>query len=151
MNGLRGDALKAATELLNAYPSAIITSGLRGLNDQARAMANNIVSDRNYVRRTHVSSKASNLCQLWVDAHLSASRDDTEKGILLVLSKLPVNELAKLSKHLSGDAFDVKPLGGDTGRYMRLFLVSLAEKYSGKFLDHEGSLIRWHWQSGDSK
>jgi hypothetical protein len=53
------------------------------------------------------------------------------------------SELSRVSKHLSGEAFDVKPTtrnANEIKRYIRS-LPGLT-----KFLEREGGLVRWHAQ-----
>ena len=152
MLGLVGDALAAATELREAFPGAVLVSGKRTIEEQAEAMAENIVADRNYVKQTHLPSNASRVCQLWVDSHPSITDlEGVRKGMLLVLRLMNDADLSSLSRHLTGDAFDVRPVGGIVGDRIKAFLVALAAKYGGRFLDREGSLVRWHWQAGRHK
>lgn len=146
MMGLTGKALKAATELLAKYPDAVITSGRRNVTEQAMAMAKNIVADRKFIVKTYVTCKAALACQQWIDEHPTAEQREIQIGIGALLRELPSSELGKLSKHLGGLAFDIQPVDGTPGALIRAELVALAKKYGGKFLDHEGSLVRWHWQ-----
>lgn len=146
MMGLTGNALKAATELILKHPDAVITSGRRNVTEQAMAMAKNIIADRRFIVKTYVASKISMACQQWVDEHPTASQREVQVGIGALLRTFSSNDLAKLSKHLGGMAFDVRPEDGTVGELIRAELVSLAKKYNGTFLDHEGSLKRWHFQ-----
>jgi hypothetical protein len=52
-------------------------------------------------------------------------------------------ELSTLSKHLSGDAFDVQPVDTDADAIKKTIrgLDGL-----DKFLEKEGGLVRWHAQ-----
>ena len=52
-------------------------------------------------------------------------------------------ELRGLSKHLSGDAFDVQPVTANADA-IKADIRSL--EGLDKFLDKEGGLIRWHAQ-----
>jgi hypothetical protein len=89
-------------------------------------MASNIVSsnDRNWIKDTY---KAATALQSWVDVLDAMS--DQDKG--------------KVSKHLSGDAFDVQPQAKDGAT-----IKGDIKKLPGltKFLDREGGLERWHAQ-----
>ncbi len=146
MMGLIGNALAAANTLRGKFPNAVFTSGLRTVAEQARAMAANVAADRHWIKDTYIPSKASGACQDWVFEHPSAQLLDIEIAITSILHGFTPDELAKLSKHLSGQAFDVLPIAGRVGLPIKNELRALAAKYGGKFLEHEGSLSRWHWQ-----
>ena len=64
-------------------------------------------------------------------------------GLVSVFDRATDAELGKLSKHLSGDAFDVQPVDKDAESIKKTIrgLPGL-----GKFLDVEGGLVRWHVQ-----
>ena len=47
-------ARAAAYALKRAHPSVIFTSGRRGKQDQARAMASNVVQNRGWIRQTYL-------------------------------------------------------------------------------------------------
>ena len=49
-----------------------------------------------------------------------------------------------MSKHLSGDAFDLRPVHGESEAAIRRTINSLPGLM--KFLDREGGLERWHVQ-----
>jgi hypothetical protein len=65
----------------------------------------------------------------------------------LILAGFTDTTLASLSRHLSGYAFDVLPLVGHQGEARVKLLHSMATFYGGKFLEHEGGLVRWHWEA----
>ena len=69
---LSSKAKKGAEELLKLYPELEFTSGLRDLDEQASAMAGNVVSKRDWIKNTYESSDASKACQKWVDDHPEA-------------------------------------------------------------------------------
>src|SRR5689334_15050853 len=66
-------AKKAAEALLKEFPDIVFTSGRRDLTDQARAMAGNVVSKRDWIKKTYLASDASKACQKWVDEHPEAT------------------------------------------------------------------------------
>lgn len=62
-----------------------------------------------------------------------------------MLRGLLPSELAALSLHLSGDAFDAQP---DKARpEIAKWLHAEAIARGGKFIENEGGLWRWHWQA----
>ena len=98
---LTGDARKAAYGLKKAHPSVKFTSGRRDKDDQARAMASNVVENRKWIEETYASSKASKACQKWVDDHPDKkTKEAIQEGLLGVLNDLTDVQLALLSKHL---------------------------------------------------
>lgn len=138
-------ALSAAKILLAAHPNVIFTSGKRDLLSQARAMAQNLAQDRAYLR-VYVDSLAKREIQAFLDDNPTHSDVASLKlGINNVLVRLPPDQVGKISKHLSGMAFDVQPipsaLGGDAVMATILKLPGL-----DKFLTYEGDLSRWHIQ-----
>lgn len=141
---LRGEARSAAYALKKAHPSVKFTSGRRGKDDQARAMASNVVQNRKWIEETYVSNTVSKACQKWVDDNPDKkTKDEIAAGLLSVLDAATDSDLAKLSKHLSGDAFDVQPVETDADAIKKTIrgLEGL-----DKFLEKEGGLVRWHAQ-----
>jgi len=53
-------------------------------------------------------------------------------------------EQARVSKHLSGDAFDLRPVHGEAEAAIREAIGGLPGLV--KFIDREGGLERWHIQ-----
>src|SRR5262245_22855627 len=102
--GLSSTAKKAAEELLKAHPDIEFTSVKRDLEEQASAMAGNVVKTRDYIKNTYGSSDASKACQKWVEDHPEAkAQKDIAAGLLETLNGLG-SKAAYLSKHLTGDA-----------------------------------------------
>lgn len=137
-------AKNAAYELKERHPSVHFTSGRRDKQEQAHAMATNVVLNRNWIKETYVRSAARDACQKWVDEN--TDKKTTGKiaaGLKKVLDGFADAELARLSKHLSGDAFDVQPVNKDADETKRTIrgLPGL-----DKFLEKEGGLVRWHAQ-----
>lgn len=137
-------ARKAAYVLKKAHPSISFTSGRRTKDDQARAMAGNVVSNRKWIEQTYANSQLRTDCQKWVDDHPDKkTQSEIAEGLLIVLSAADETELAKFSKHLSGEAFDVQPVDVDAESIKKT--IRGLEGLS-KFLDKEGGLVRWHAQ-----
>lgn len=146
---LQGKALQAAMSFEAAFPNAVFTSGRRSQQDQARAMASNVVLNRSWIAQTYKPSRAAGLCHSWVTSHPGSTQQQIADGLLQVLNTLTDEELSHLSLHMSGQAFDLQPVGGVLGGQMVSFLHELAEKYGGAFLEQEGGLRRWHAQFRD--
>ena len=137
-------AKKAAYELKRAHPSVIFTSGRRNKRDQARAMSENVILNRRWIEQTYAKTIASDNCQKWVNEHPDkTTQHEIEEGLANVIDALPDAELARLSKHLSGDAFDVQPVTEDAEKIKATIRSLHGLKL---FLDMEGGLIRWHAQ-----
>src|SRR5688572_8151237 len=141
---LRGTARKAAYALKKKHPSVKFTSGRRNKEDQARAMASNVVLNRNWIEQTYASSAVSRACQKWVDKNPDQkTKDEIQAGLLSILNDATDAQLALLSKHLSGDAFDVQPVEIDAAAIKKTIRRL---KGLDRFLEKEGGLIRWHAQ-----
>src|SRR5688572_19437315 len=137
-------ARKAAYTLKQVHPSVTFTSGRRTKEDQARAMASNVVSNRKWIGQTYKPGIVSNACQQWVDNHPEAkTKEQIASGLLSVMNASSDDEVGKLSKHLSGDAFDVRPVEVNADA-IKMTIRSLPGL--DKFLDKEGGLVRWHAQ-----
>jgi hypothetical protein len=140
---LSSKAKKAAEELLKAHPEIEFTSGFRDLSEQADAMAGNVVSKRDYIKNTYVTSSASEACQKWVDDHPEAkTKKDIAAGLLETLKGLG-NKANEISKHLSGDAFDVQPVSKNAAAIKKTIDGLPGKK---KFLEKEDGLTIWHVQ-----
>ncbi len=143
---LSATAKSAAYQLKAAFPTIEFTSGRRDKAAQASAMASNVVLNRNWIRQTYMDSDAIRACQGWVDQHPQVTtKADLAAGLLSVLNSLTDEQLSHVSKHLSGDAFDVQPVDDNADAIVQ-FMRDLTQRMGGKFLDHEGGLRRWHAQ-----
>lgn len=149
-----GDALiaglspraRAAAETLRAkHPEVVFTSGRRGVADQARAMAANLVANRKWIVQTYMDTAEARALQAWVDRNPNArARDQLAAGLAGIMTSWSDLQRAHVSKHFSGDAFDVQPIDGAAGEAIKASIRALPGLV--KFLDHEGGLIRWHAQ-----
>lgn len=147
-------AKKAAYELKRQHPSVVFTSGLRNREDQARAMASNVAGAPrapHWIKDTYKHSAARDACQKWVDHHPLATEEETSAGLKSVLDSFSDAQLGGLSRHLSGNAFDVKPVK-DGGAEIKKTMRSMADEAKKKgdnhawFTDKEGGKVRWHIQ-----
>jgi len=137
-------ARSAAYALKKAHPSVKFTSGRRSKEDQARAMASNVVNNRKWIEQTYANSTLRKRCQEWVDNNPSKkTQAEIADGLVSVFNTVTDADLGKFSKHLSGEAFDVQPVDKDADAIKKTIrgLAGL-----GKFLDTEGGLVRWHAQ-----
>src|SRR4051812_9413042 len=134
-------AKKAAEQLLKEYPDIVFTSGRRDLAGQAHAMAGNVVKKRDWIEKTYASNEASKACQKWVDDHLEAKTQNQIAAGLLVTLKGLGPKAGQISRHLTGDAFDVQPVKKNPDGVKK----SIKELPGVKqFLEHEGGLEIWH-------
>jgi hypothetical protein len=141
---LRGAAKRAAYALKKAHPTVKFTSGRRGKSDQARAMASNVVLNRKWIAQTYFATAVSRACQAWVDRHPDkTTKEEIAAGLLTVLDAQSDASLSQLSKHLSGDAFDVQPVELDAAKIKRTIR---GLRGLDRFLEKEGGLVRWHAQ-----
>jgi hypothetical protein len=141
---LADTARKAAYELRKAHPSVKFTSGRRTKEDQARAMASNVVKNRKWIEETYLNTPLRAKCQKWVDDNPNKkTQAEIAAGLVSVFSEAADAELGKFSKHLSGEAFDLQPVqeNADAIKTTIRGLPGL-----DKFLDKEGGLVRWHAQ-----
>lgn len=138
-------ALSAAKALLAAHPAVLFTSGRRSVDEQASAMAGNIVSNRRWIAETYVSTYQAAQLQAWVAQHPEAARASAiAQGLAAIMTPWTDAQKGALSKHFSGEAFDVQPMTGPEGDAVMETIRSLP--HLTKFLTREGGLTRWHAQ-----
>ena len=144
--GLRGEALEVALAFHEKFPPAVFSRGIRTLRTPCRDMAGNVHLNRMWILETYKASKPALAAHAWVMAnkHVRAVGDIAD-GLEFVLRTFTPEELESLSRHMTGDAFDLKPRSV-TGA-MRDWLAEEAKKRGALFLDREGGLVRYHWQA----
>ena len=139
---LRSIARAAAYELKRLHPQVVFTSGRRDKAAQARAMAENCVGRPNWISQTYTPNKASQACQQWVLSNPQATTaQEIAAGLLVTMNTLTDTELGQMSRHLSGDAFDIQPTEPDTANIKETIRALPGLR---TFLDREGGLVRWH-------
>ncbi|HLQ04322.1 MAG TPA: hypothetical protein VK197_01590 [Verrucomicrobiae bacterium] len=137
-------AKRGALLLREAHPQLRFLSGRRTLARQARAMARNIVesADRAWIEKVYVAAAP---LQAWVSEHSEATMVEAlAAGLEETLVAMSPAQQARVSKHLSGDAFDLRPVHGETEAAIRETIGGLPGLV--KFIDREGGLERWHVQ-----
>lgn len=138
---LQPAAKKAATILQSKHPNIQFTSGRRSLSQQAHAMAANVIKNRKWIGQTYLAGAK---LQKWVDQHPEAKTvDQITAGLAQVMKGMPEDELMKISRHLTGRAFDVRPVTANAAA-VKADILKLPGLH--KFLDKEGGLVRWHAQ-----
>lgn len=140
-------AREGAERLQAACPWVVFTSGRRDLDEQAHAMAVNVSINRNWIRETYLHAES---LHRWVMAHPEADTTQTlHEGLYHHLLSLPDADVFKISYHLTGDAFDVRPMvhdGKPTLYGEKILEVMRSLPGLDKVLLKEGGLIRWHAQ-----
>ena len=129
--------------LQQKHPNIEFTSVRRTIAQQAHAMAANIVSlnDRQFIGRTYLAGAK---LQQWVDAHPNAVTVDViTAGLLEVMNGMAEDEVLRISRHLTGRAFDVRPV---TQNAEAIKADIRALPGLNKFLEKEAGHVRWHAQ-----
>src|SRR5207244_8248796 len=135
--GLEADVAQTALQRKLRAPGVVFTSGRRTVGQQARAMAGNVTKNRNWIAETYRPSEAITLLQQWVDDHPEAeTREAIADGLEAVMSALPPEQCLRISRHLVGRAFDVRP-----GSCSESEIEALEPR---QFLTMEGGLVIWH-------
>lgn len=143
--GLRGHAQAGALAIEAQFPDIVFTSGRRAVADQARAMASNLVLNRRWIAETYKATEESRELQAWVTANPNArAQDQLAQGLARIMVGWSDEGRGRLSKHFSGDAFDVRPVTGEGSGRIRAAIRALPGLE--KFLEREGGLVRWHAQ-----
>ena len=146
------DALKlapaaraAAVALRAKHPTVRFTSGRRAVADQARAMSQNVAKNRKWIAQTYISTPESRELQAEVDKLGPHATAETIAHVLGALMEDWTDaQKGRVSKHFSGEAFDVQPVPGKEGDAIKASIRKLPGLV--KFLETEGGLIRWHAQ-----
>jgi len=134
-------AKAAAKLLLGKHPNIEFTSGRRDVRQQAHAMAGNVTHNRKWIGNTYIKGQK---LQAWVDAHPEAvTVDQITAGLTQVMNTMSEDERSKISRHLTGRAFDVRPQK-QNAKAIKADIRALPGL--NKFLEQEGGLVRWHAQ-----
>lgn len=145
---LTGVALQVATDLVARFP-VTFTSGRRTVHEQADAMAADIISSglgADWIIQTYVPSYARGACFAAVyDLTMPLALDAVKQALCNVLSHMTDADLFRLSHHLGGCAFDLRPepLAVWWGACMA-WLGDECRAKKGKLLQREGVLVRTH-------
>ncbi|QMW21804.1 M15 family metallopeptidase domain-containing protein [Sandaracinobacteroides saxicola] len=143
---LIGPADAGARRLLARFPFIEFTSGRRNVAEQADAMASNIVARRDWILRTYSDTAERAALQGWVDSHPDAiRRPEIARGLARVMANWDDGQKGRLSKHFSGQAFDVRPLVNSPAASAIKAEIRALDGLV-KFLEKEGGLVRWHAQ-----
>lgn len=136
-------AKEAALELVRLQPKVIFTSGRRTVPKQAHAMAGNVVRNRHWIEQTYTSTAESKSLQRWVNDHPAAKTQQAiAAGLEGIMQGWTDEQKRRVSRHFSGQAFDIQPVAGATGTALKKSIKGLPNLR--KFLEREGGLIIWH-------
>jgi len=139
---------KTGAVLLNErFPDMQFTSGLRDIHAQARVMATNQLRKPFWIRDTYLRGKE---LQRLLDTQTLNTQLELQAFIQKWLEGQTSEQLAQLSRHLGGYAFDIKPsvdrkgYTNTQGFDMISFIHTVVQPE--KFLQWEGGLQIWHLQ-----
>jgi hypothetical protein len=143
---LNTSAKEAAKALLAKFPNDVkFTSGRRSISEQASAMAPNVVRNRRWIQQTYKDTPQRAALQKWVDDHPEAKTASAiAAGLEGVMNGWSDDEKRNFSRHITGDAFDVKPVTGSKGDRIKEEIPRLPELHWHTF--SEGGLEIWHAQ-----
>lgn len=137
--GLVEKAKSSAEKLEADIPGVVFTSGRRTVDEQADAMAKNVVQQRDWIKSTYKQSTERDALQAWVDQNPDATgQSDIAAGLKSIMDTWTDAQKDNLSKHFSGLAFDVQPSDQQTKDEM----ASLPN--CAHFFTQEGGLTIWH-------
>jgi peptidoglycan hydrolase-like protein with peptidoglycan-binding domain len=135
-------ARSGAYAIKRKHPWVVFTSGRRDAAGQAWAMAGNVVKSRAWIGQTYARNPVSIAAQAWVDAHPEArTQQAIADGLLSVFRQFSPRDLGRLSFHMSGLAFDIRPVPAQESAIRQTVNTLPGVK---EFLTKEGDLIIWH-------
>jgi peptidoglycan hydrolase-like protein with peptidoglycan-binding domain len=135
-------ARSGAYAIKRKHPWVVFTSGRRDAAGQAWAMAGNVVRSRPWIGQTYARNPVSIAAQAWVDAHPEArTQQAIADGLLSVFRQFSPRDLGRLSFHMSGLAFDIRPVPAQESAIRQTVNSIPGVK---EFLTKEGDLIIWH-------
>jgi gamma-glutamyl:cysteine ligase YbdK (ATP-grasp superfamily) len=138
--GLSDYAKSAAEQLKRDFPTVVFTSGRRTVDEQASAMAGNIVKNRQWIAQTYAASAERDALQAWVDENQHANTAAAvARGLSGIMNSWADSQRVKLSRHFAGLAFDVRPTSD-----AKLKAAIRGLPHLVKFLENEGGLTIWH-------
>lgn len=148
---LTGDALIVAIEVAARFPQAVFTRGRTTRAGQARAMAQNIAKSSDgvmWLRKTYRATDSLEKVIATVEAITHPYREPAvEIALAALFAGFNASELAQITKHPAGEAFDIQPVDAPWVNDMCVYLTQRAVDLGGKFFEHEGDLRRLHWQA----
>src|SRR5438309_4634868 len=153
---LSPNAREGARLTLAQFPWLQFTSGRRDPAKQAKVMAKNVLTQRDWIQVTYKPSLGIDALQHWVNGHPEADTlDSVTAGLSAMMQTMDPLVLRSLSRHLTGDAWDCawprkQTLEGwqddeERGAEVKAFILSLPEELGlEQVLIKEGSLKLIH-------
>lgn len=143
---LAASAKAGAQNLQEQFPNDVkFTSGRRSIERQASAMAPNVVNNRKWIEQTYKASPQRTALQKWVDDHPTATTAAAiAAGLEGVMKSWTEAQQRNFSRHITGDAFDVRPVAGAQGEKIKQAIAKLPKLNWHTF--QEGGLEIWHAQ-----
>jgi hypothetical protein len=135
---LEPDVADKARQLEMLAANVVFTSGRRTIQSQASAMAANETESPGYIKATYAESDAKEALLAWLANNPGSDQTTMTQGFIDVLNGLTPDQQVKISRHLTGRAFDIQP-GSATEDQVNSLNPQL-------FLTTEGGLSRWHVQ-----
>jgi hypothetical protein len=139
-------ALAGAHELYRQCPWVKFPSGRRSLAKQAHVMACNVAVRRDFISRVYIHGGEE--LQLVVNRHPEwETVEQLAHGLYAYLhDEMTPEKVVKLSRHMTGDAFDVLPILDNAEQANQT--IHVIQKLTGldRFLTREAGLPRWHVQ-----
>lgn len=144
LQGLSAHAQAGFDALVQEFSNKIVlSSGRRTVAEQASAMAGNVVSNRQWIKQTYAQSAERDSLQKWVDDHADANtKEKIAAGLKSIMDTWTDAQLRILTYHVTGDAFDIKPVSGDDAEKIKSSIRRL--EHLRKFLEQEGGKTIWH-------
>lgn len=138
-------AKNGAEILKHQFPDIVFTSGRRDIKRQALAMASNVLKKRKWIEQTYKDTPQRKDLQNWVDTNPDVvTKESIAEGLLSVMNGWTDEEKNGFSRHMTGHAFDVRPVPGDSGEQIKKAISELPNLQWHTF--KEGDLERWHAQ-----
>lgn len=151
---LSPNARRGAEWVLARHPGTVFTSGRRDVLDQARVMAANTVKyGRAWILKTYKPSPIIDTLHSWLQDHPDQREaKQIAHGFYECLMACHSGDLTKLSRHLTGDAWDADWPGDDDGeRICKDIQINMPVEYRlDKVIDREGGLRLIHAQFAPS-
>lgn len=138
---LAPNARKGAIWAKQRHPTLVFTSGRRDVRDQARVMAQNCVRyGREWLWETYKQTRIIRTLSRWLDQHPDAvAAPQIAEGFYEALLAHHAGELATLSRHLTGDAWDAQWPGEEGDAIAKDIEMNMpAEYFLEKIITQEG-------------
>jgi hypothetical protein len=106
-------AQTGAMQLATMFPEVVFTSGRRSIEKQASVMAFNTMKNRQFIEQTYIDGE--HLQRVVNKLAGDCTRQAMEATLYDALMQLDTNALMRVTRHLTGDAFDIQPIVDNSG------------------------------------